>query len=486
MSNSFYVIVPSTGAGIENKANKTNKFRLQLPKKLSFEGPGWQVGLAGIIYPNSWAAIGAHEDQFITVYLKNGEVRHFKVPKGSFNTSKHLEQSLYHGVVKELEKRINEIGIDERPRAKRKAPAQEPQQQQPFNAFDMTPKYPAKWERNRMPASQAPTGQATETLQGQESGQTANPPAAQIAQQGQNSIRQAAPGNVNNQQGRSSGQTPNPPAAQTAQQEQSSTRQPASNKEGQSAGQTQTPNIPMPPPQPPVQRKRMTGAEIQKELAFLMERDPWNYGQALEEYLLQFGKQIKATDTNLNEHIERNFEHFQHYYAAVERGARTKMTKERVDELMAIVKGFRFAYNEELARFELVCTNDKISHVRLTPQICYVLGFEEGLDIRPGYLARYAPDLRGAMSQLCIYMNHGVMESIIFGNTFSNLLQMVAVEGSSGETIQKLFTTPLMHRVIAKEIESMDFEVRSIDGRLVKFDYGQIILTLLFKRVLQF
>ena len=50
MSKSFYVIVPSNAPGFPD--NKTNKFKLHLPKKLVFDGTGWVVGLAGIIDPN--------------------------------------------------------------------------------------------------------------------------------------------------------------------------------------------------------------------------------------------------------------------------------------------------------------------------------------------------------------------------------------------------------------------------------------------------
>lgn len=50
MSNSFFVIIPSNTPGFSD--NKTNKFKIQLPKKLIFDGTGWCVGLAGIIYPN--------------------------------------------------------------------------------------------------------------------------------------------------------------------------------------------------------------------------------------------------------------------------------------------------------------------------------------------------------------------------------------------------------------------------------------------------
>lgn len=45
MSNSFYMVIPSVGS---DPANRTNKFRIQLPRKVIFSGEGWQVGLAGI------------------------------------------------------------------------------------------------------------------------------------------------------------------------------------------------------------------------------------------------------------------------------------------------------------------------------------------------------------------------------------------------------------------------------------------------------
>jgi hypothetical protein len=109
MSNSFYLIVPSAG-----EDNKTNKFHVQLPKKLILDGQGWTIGLAGIIYPNSWASIGAHEDQIITVHLKDGQIRHLKIPKGSYNSAKHLDASLYHGVIKDIEQRLKDAGYSER------------------------------------------------------------------------------------------------------------------------------------------------------------------------------------------------------------------------------------------------------------------------------------------------------------------------------------------------------------------------------------
>jgi len=54
MSNPFYLIVPSNTPGFPD--NRTNKFKIHLPKKLIFDG-SWVVGLTGIIYPNRYIFI---------------------------------------------------------------------------------------------------------------------------------------------------------------------------------------------------------------------------------------------------------------------------------------------------------------------------------------------------------------------------------------------------------------------------------------------
>lgn len=109
MNNSFYIILPSTGD--VNKNARSNKFRIQLPRKIHLEGHGWQIGLASIIYPNSWATFGSHESEFITIHLKVGGIRHLKIPKGNFHTPKELEKGIHFGTIKELEQQIDFIGL---------------------------------------------------------------------------------------------------------------------------------------------------------------------------------------------------------------------------------------------------------------------------------------------------------------------------------------------------------------------------------------
>lgn len=75
---------------------------------------------------------------------------------------------------------------------------------------------------------------------------------------------------------------------------------------------------------------------------------------------------------------------------------------------------------------------------------------------------------------------------MIVGNTFSNLLQVIAVEGQVGQVVEKNFPAPLFHKIIAKDMDMVDVEIRSLSGREVPFEFGEIILNLHFKKTIIF
>jgi hypothetical protein len=68
-----------------------------------------------------------------------------------------------------------------------------------------------------------------------------------------------------------------------------------------------------------------------------------------------------------------------------------------------------------------------------------------------------------------------VAEQISFGNTFTNPIQLVAVEGHNGDVIQREFQLPMMHNILTKEIAAFDVDNSLSDGRFVNFDYGSVI-----------
>jgi hypothetical protein len=75
---------------------------------------------------------------------------------------------------------------------------------------------------------------------------------------------------------------------------------------------------------------------------------------------------------------------------------------------------------------------------------------------------------------------------MIIGDTFANLLQVIAVEGNMGQIIEKNYPSPLFHRINAKDLDIIDVEIRSLTGREVPFEFGQVILTLQFKKTVTF
>lgn len=423
-STNYYVIVPSVGNII---GNRPNKFRVQLPRKLQFDGPGWQMGLASIIYNNSWATFGSHTQEFMTIYLENGEIRHFKIPTGTYQSTKQLEKGIHFGIIRELDRQIDFIGLEN--------PLDE--QQQPRSRVRKSINIVGSGDLQD-PTAKVPTFPQSFRQQPQQ--QQIRPQSSQVVQQQQQQQRQQA--------------------GQRAEDNEDASRQKI--------------------------RAEQKLREFNQEIAWLRDRNEWTYAQTLQEYLLKYRNEVLITSPNLQNHINAHADEFRRLYRLVEEGVRTPFGKETATELKSFAKNIKLNYNEAVGRFEVKIGDKAVDRIELTPQISYVLGFEEGRAFKDGDMAKYAPDLRGSVSHLCVYMGSGAVEEIIFGHSLSNLLQIVAVEGQNGDVIQKEFQHPLMHKIVAREIDTLDFEIRSLDGRLVNFDYGTIVLTLLFKKSIYF
>src|SRR5690348_8559788 len=132
--DSFYVVLPSNTVN-DLQPNQSNKFRIQLPRKLFFEGPGWVVGMASLIYPNSWATLGTHEKQFMILHTRDGQRHRFEVPKGSYLSPEELEKAIHLGMVKMLEDKLQPPPKSKRPKR---------------SEADEVPMFPLAWEKMRI------------------------------------------------------------------------------------------------------------------------------------------------------------------------------------------------------------------------------------------------------------------------------------------------------------------------------------------------
>jgi hypothetical protein len=153
-------------------------------------------------------------------------------------------------------------------------------------------------------------------------------------------------------------------------------------------------------------------------------------------------------------------------------------------EIANIIESVEFTYLGDLNRFKAHCTHPEISHLSMSKQLAYVLGFEQNDEVKDGEMAKYTCDLRGGFSSFVVY-SRGLIEDVMVGNTMTSLLRIVSVEGQRhGSIIDKTFDSPMYISVQPREVSEIEIELRTMDGQLVPFHYGPVYVTLVFKRVL--
>jgi hypothetical protein len=75
------------------EGNRTNSFRVRLPRKLEF-GADWCVGLAVLIYPHTWPALGTSTEQYIHVHWRSGHSFRVVLPQSTFRNPMELRDGL--------------------------------------------------------------------------------------------------------------------------------------------------------------------------------------------------------------------------------------------------------------------------------------------------------------------------------------------------------------------------------------------------------
>nr|CAD2196660.1 unnamed protein product [Meloidogyne enterolobii] len=155
--------------------------------------------------------------------------------------------------------------------------------------------------------------------------------------------------------------------------------------------------------------------------------------------------------------------------------------------LKNMINSITFDYNNDFGRFFLKINHSNIDYISLSTQLCYVLGFENPQIIKNKDVAKYGSDLRGGFSSFGVYVK-GLTEKMIIGDSLSSLLRVVSISGATpGEYNEKIYDTPIYSRVLPKEINDIEVELRTLDnGRLVPFSYGTVLIVLIFKKVINF
>jgi hypothetical protein len=167
----------------------------------------------------------------------------------------------------------------------------------------------------------------------------------------------------------------------------------------------------------------------------------------------------------------------------------TILTKIGTDKLSDLEVYFH--YDENYGRFFLYNHRPmEIKAVQLSPRLAYLLGFEiDKLTMevkhvrvrREGGYAKFTPDITAGIHQLYVYAP-GLVDTTYVGNVQAPLLRIVNVDKPPNSIGESIYSNLHFIKVIEKRISSIKIEVHDSFGQFIKFNWGNIILTLAFKR----
>jgi hypothetical protein len=129
-----------------------------------------------------------------------------------------------------------------------------------------------------------------------------------------------------------------------------------------------------------------------------------------------------------------------------------------------------------------------ISHISMSYQLAHVTGFGNTADrITNEQEARYGIDLQGDFSSFAVSAR-GLTEEIIVGNRTSSLLRIMGIDSKkhpAGRCVERIFDSPLFLPVVPQEISEVEIELHTLNGQYVPFNFGSVLVTLLFKKLIQ-
>ncbi|KAL3114726.1 hypothetical protein niasHT_019047 [Heterodera trifolii] len=490
--------------------NKTNKFKVHLPKKLVFDGPGWMVGMSGIIYPNSWATVGTLEKQYVVVHLRDGRKFRFRVPRGSFLSPQQLERGMHHGMVSEMERHLTRKRSiqypDEGEILDMEVVEEEEAEEAPINPLKNRTKLAQlslKHERDKKEREEEDKRrqQREEQLRKhREEQQRKQQEEQQRKQREEQQRKKSEAERLANEKKTEKERLAKEEEERLAKKKAEDERLANVKKEDERLArekkkaederlarekkEKEDERLAKKAEEDRLTRLKQRELELLKELKpwrggymrlvhgkdptpdvhYLHEKDDYHFVNAVHKYIVRHPElPWDSPEFNPSANIQQNIAEFREIFESEVFDENYELkTREEKNELIELVKGFRFYFADELGRFTLRIFSDKISHITLTDQLAYVLGYEQQQEIHNEDQAKYAVDLAGGVSHLCIYLNSGIIESMIFGNTFANLLQ---VEGASGSVVEKDFQSPLFHKIVAREVDVLDVEIRTLTGR---------------------
>lgn len=130
----------------------------------------------------------------------------------------------------------------------------------------------------------------------------------------------------------------------------------------------------------------------------------------------------------------------------------------------------------------IASVHQNVDFIVFSPELAYVLGFGgEHQTISHNDMTTHSIDLNAGLHGFVIYELNGLLEKTLFGDEKASVLRYVPVEKEWGENVTLNFNPPIWIPVMARNIGELHFQLRTLSGELMPFDWGTIVMHIQFK-----
>ena len=143
----------------------------------------------------------------------------------------------------------------------------------------------------------------------------------------------------------------------------------------------------------------------------------------------------------------------------------------------------KVSYNPGNKRVELQLDTKAINRIYFDPALTFMLGFnKDRVQSDEKITADYNSDVSGGLNSFYIYCN--IVESQCVGNSLEHLLRTVPLTEANklGNIVHKEFWVPHYVGLLNKNFDTIEIEIRDNNGKLIDFQFGEVILKLHFRK----
>ncbi|KAL3122041.1 hypothetical protein niasHT_008440 [Heterodera trifolii] len=131
----------------------------------------------------------------------------------------------------------------------------------------------------------------------------------------------------------------------------------------------------------------------------------------------------------------------------------------------------QFNYDVNKNRFVLNTDPRYVKKVEVSPQLAYILGFNNTEFMQAENKASFMPDMSGGVSSFHVY-TPDLIEPMMIGDVTAPVLRIVTIRGNPDQMVEEQFFAIQYHKLLSKEVSEILIEIRTNSGSLMPFQYG--------------